>query len=151
MFFNRIFNIHPTFDLIFHFISTNSTQPLQRHGWLTFMTRILKVKFYLEIVIKLFIFQNWIRFDSFFIESVFISLGANKTCVHCKSTNHLFVFRIDQSKLNISTQLNTLTSVFIHYVNLHHVVFPNFVLLQYRRSWFLLSFWVFVIRIIRPN
>ena len=131
MLFNRIFNIHPTFDLIFHFISTYSTQPLQRHGWLTFMTRILKVKFYLEIVIKLFIFENRIRLDTFFIESVFISLGANKTSVHCKSTNHLFVFRIDQSKLNISAQFNTLTSVFIHYVNLHHVVFANFVLLQY--------------------
>ena len=131
MLFNRIFNIHPTFDLIFHFISTYCAQPLQWHGWLTFMTRILKVKFYLEIVIKLFIFENRIRLDSFFIESVFISLGANKTCVHCKSTNHLFVFRIDQSKLNISTQLNTFTSVFINNINLHHVVFANFVLLQY--------------------
>jgi len=131
MLFNRIFNIHPTFDLIFHFISTYSAQPLQWHGWLTFMTRILKVKFYLEIVIKLFIFENRIRLDSFFIESVFISLGANKTCVHCKSTNHLFVFRIDQSKLNISTELNTFTSVFINNINLHHVVFANFVLLQY--------------------
>lgn len=151
MLFNCIFNIHPTFDLIFHFISTYSAQPFQWHGWLTIMTRILKVKFYLEIVIKLFIFENWIRFDSFFIESVFISLGANKTSVHCKSTNHLFVFRIYQSKLNISTQLNTLTSVFIHNINLHHVVFPNFVLLQNWRSRFLLSFGVFVIRIICPN
>jgi len=126
MLFNRIFNIHPTFDLIFHFISTFSTKPLQRHCWLTFMTRILKVKFYLEIIIELFIFQNWIRFDTFFIESVLIGL-ANKTSVHCKSTNHLFVFRINKSKLNISTKFNTLACVFIYYVNLHHVVFTNFV------------------------
>jgi hypothetical protein len=93
------------------------------------MTRILKVKFYLEIIIELFIFQNWIRFHTFFIESVLIGLGANKTSVHCKSTNHLFVFRINKSELNISAKFNTLTCVFIYYVNLHHVVFTNFVCL----------------------
>jgi len=129
MLFNRIFNIHPTFDLVFHFISTNSTQPFERHGWLTFMTRILKVKFYSEIITKLFIFENRIRFNSFLIEFVLISLCVNKTSIHCKSTNHLFAFGIDQSKLYISTKFNTLASVFIHYINLHQIIFSNFVLL----------------------
>ena len=129
MLFNRIFNIHPTFDLVFHFISTYRTQPLQRHGRLTFMTRVLKVKFYLEIITKLFIFEYRIRFNTFLIEFVLISLGVNKTSIHCKSTNHLFAFGIDQSKLYISTKFNTLASVFIHYINLHQIIFSNFVLL----------------------
>jgi hypothetical protein len=99
---NGIFNIHPTFYLHFHCFSTCGTQPLQRHGWLTFMTRVLKVKFYLKIITKLFIFENRIRFNTFLIEFILIGLSVNKTSIHCKSTNHLFTFRIDQPKLNIS-------------------------------------------------
>ena len=151
MLFNCFLYIHPTFNFIFHFFATSWTKPFKRHCRLTLVTRILKIKFNLKIITKLFVFQNRIRLNAFLIELVLVGLVINKTGVHCKPAHHLFAFSIHQSELDISAQLHTLPGVFVYYIKLHHVVFSYFVLLQDSLGLLFLSVFVLIVRVVCPN
>lgn len=54
--FNSISNIHPSLNLILHFIITNRTKPFKRHSGLALAARVLKIELNLKIVTELFIF-----------------------------------------------------------------------------------------------
>ena len=63
VFLDRIFDIVPSFNLVFHFLSAVGAKSFKWHCWLAFMTRILEVQFNLKIVTELFILQNRIWFN----------------------------------------------------------------------------------------
>ena len=54
--FNSVSNIHPTLNLILHFIITNCAEPFERHSGLAIAARVLKIELNLKIVTKLFVF-----------------------------------------------------------------------------------------------
>lgn len=117
---------------------------------LTFITRVLKRKYNLKIMLKLFIFQYGIRVHTFFVKNVFMGFVINKTCVHSKSAYHLFVFAVDQSEGNITAKFNAFTCRLIYSIDLHVRILSNFVrLLDTLNLKF--TFSGLSIRIVTPN
>lgn len=82
-----------------------------------------------EVIVVLFVVENRIRVNTPFIEAVDVAwLLADKTSIHCESTDKFLVFQVDQPKVQIAANfLATFACLLVIDEDLHDVLFICFV------------------------